>query len=112
MRHARLAVILLLATTAQRLTYLAATHARQLNAAALASYRDEFHDAGCAASSIPSFRMNSYRDRQSTSSRDCIRTASEQTDARSRRGSVPKGSLLSPPADSTRAYGPLRRLYS
>ena len=105
MRHARLAVILLLATTAQRLTCLAATHARQLNAAALASYRDEFHDAWCAASSIPSFRMNSYRDRPSTSSRDCIRTASEQTDARSRRGSVPKGSLLSPPAGKRAAVG-------
>ena len=39
------------ATTAQRLTYLAATHTRQLNAAALAAYLTEFHDAGRAASS-------------------------------------------------------------
>ena len=39
------------ATTAQRLTYLAATHTRQLNAAALAAYLAEFHDAGRAASS-------------------------------------------------------------
>ena len=33
------------ATTAQRLTYLAATHTRQLNAAALAAYLAEFHGA-------------------------------------------------------------------
>ena len=41
------------ATTAQRLTYLAATHThtRQLDAAALAAYLSELHDAGRAASS-------------------------------------------------------------
>ena len=42
-----------MATTAQRLTYLAATHThtRQLDAAALAAYLSELHDAGRAASS-------------------------------------------------------------
>ena len=39
------------ATTVQRLTYITATHTRQLDAAALAAYLSEIHDAGRAASS-------------------------------------------------------------
>ena len=37
--------------------------------------------------------MNSYNDRPSTSSRDCVRTASVHIHARSKRGRLPKGSF-------------------
>ena len=54
--------------------------------------------------------MNSANDRPRTSVRDCVRTASVQTHARSKRGNVPKGSLgTSPPAIMTSANGPFRR---
>ena len=42
--------------------------------------------------------MNSESDRPSTISRLPVRTASVQTQAKIKRGLVPKGSLLSPPA--------------
>ena len=50
--------------------------------------------------------MNSYNDRPSTSSRCCVRTASVQTHAKSRRGRFPNGSRAgSPPACMINLYG-------
>ena len=60
---------------------------------------------------IPSLSLNSDSDAPKTSSRRCARTASVHTHARSNLGMLPKGSLLSPPAIITKAYGPLRRTY-
>ena len=51
--------------------------------------------------------MNSYNDLPKTRSRDCVRTASEQTHARSRRGRLPNGSLFSPPGDHDERVRPV-----